>query len=86
MLMFTEPEVIQLKKLSNSKLELEGLKAHYSYIAAGNISVYNPVSVMSALQQSRKFLDHSRQRPSIKQKATGQLPRRCQGSSGWQGD
>ena len=36
-----------------SKLELKDLKAHYgSYIAAGHISVYNPVSVMSALAQT----------------------------------
>jgi hypothetical protein len=34
------------------ELELEDFKAHYScYLAAGHISVYNPVSIMSALQQ-----------------------------------
>jgi len=37
-----------------SELELADLKAQYnSYIAAGQISVYNPVSVMSALSQSK---------------------------------
>jgi hypothetical protein len=35
------------------ELELDDLKAHYnSYIAAGHISVYNPVSVMSAFSAS----------------------------------
>ena len=35
------------------ELEPEDLKAHYnSYLAAGYISVYNPVSVMSAFHQS----------------------------------
>jgi hypothetical protein len=34
------------------ELELEDLKARYSrYLAAGHISVYNPVSIMSALEQ-----------------------------------
>jgi hypothetical protein len=36
-----------------SELNLEDLKAHYnSYIAAGHISVYNPVSIMFAFQKS----------------------------------
>jgi hypothetical protein len=53
MLMFTEAEVLQLRKLSNCELEPEDLKAHYnSYLAAGRISVYNPVSVMSAFEES----------------------------------
>lgn len=53
MLMFTEPEVIRLRTLAKSELELADLKAQYnSYIAAGQISVYNPVSVMSALSNS----------------------------------
>jgi hypothetical protein len=35
-------------------LEIADLKAQYnSYIAAGHLSVYNPVSVMSALEESR---------------------------------
>jgi hypothetical protein len=35
------------------ELEPEDLKAHYSsYLAAGHISVYNPVSIMSAFEQS----------------------------------
>ena len=35
-----------------SALALEDLKAHYSsYLAAGDISVYNPVSIMSAFAQ-----------------------------------
>ena len=34
------------------ELALENLNAHYSsYFAAGSISVYNPVSIMSAFQQ-----------------------------------
>ena len=34
------------------ELALEDLKAHYnSYLAAGHISVYNPVSIMSAFEQ-----------------------------------
>ena len=34
-----------------SELALEDLKAHYSsYLAAGSIGVYNPVSIMSAFQ------------------------------------
>ncbi|KIM74728.1 hypothetical protein PILCRDRAFT_695764 [Piloderma croceum F 1598] len=54
MLMFTEPEVIRLRKEAKSELELADLKAQYnSYIAAGQISVYNPVSVMSALSTSK---------------------------------
>jgi len=54
MLMFTDPEVIRLRMLAQSELELADLKAQYnSYIAAGQISVYNPVSVMSALSQSK---------------------------------
>ncbi|KAH9974258.1 hypothetical protein BGW80DRAFT_1491217 [Lactifluus volemus] len=53
MLMFTEPEVIQLRTLANSELELADLKAQYSsYVAAHQISVYNPVSIMSALSES----------------------------------
>ncbi|KAK2459529.1 hypothetical protein APHAL10511_008453 [Amanita phalloides] len=53
MLMFTEPEVIKLKMLVNSSLEITDLRAHYnSYVAAGDISVYNPISVMSALETS----------------------------------
>jgi hypothetical protein len=36
-----------------SDLDLADLKAHYnSYLAAGHISVYNPVSIMSALKTS----------------------------------
>ena len=36
-----------------SKLELEDLIGHYnSYLAAGHIAVYNPVSVMSAFKTS----------------------------------
>jgi hypothetical protein len=36
------------------ELALEDIKAHYnSYLAAGHINVYNPVSIMSAFQQSR---------------------------------
>jgi hypothetical protein len=36
-----------------SELELEDLKARYSsYIAAGHIGVYNPVSIMSAFKRS----------------------------------
>jgi len=54
MLMFTEPEVIRLRNEAKSELELADLKAQYnSYIAAGQISVYNPVSVMSALSTSK---------------------------------
>jgi len=35
-----------------SELDPEALKAHYnSYLAGGRISVYNPVSVMSAFEQ-----------------------------------
>jgi hypothetical protein len=35
------------------ELALEDLKAHYnSYLAAGSISVYNPVSIMSAFEQN----------------------------------
>jgi hypothetical protein len=35
------------------ELEPEDLKAHYnSYLAAGHISVYSPVLIMSAFQQS----------------------------------
>ncbi|KIL70012.1 hypothetical protein M378DRAFT_156070, partial [Amanita muscaria Koide BX008] len=53
MLMFTEPEVIRLITLAKTELKLADLKAQYnSYIAAGQISVYNPVSVMSALKTS----------------------------------
>ncbi|KIL58829.1 hypothetical protein M378DRAFT_170096 [Amanita muscaria Koide BX008] len=53
MLMFTKAEVLQLRELSKCKLELEDLKAHYnSYLAAGHISVYNPVSIVSAFEQS----------------------------------
>jgi len=53
MLMFTEPEVIKLKTLVNSSLEIADLRAHYNcYITASDISVYNPVSVMSALETS----------------------------------
>jgi len=34
------------------ELALEDLKVHYnSYLAAGSISVYNPVSIMSAFEQ-----------------------------------
>jgi hypothetical protein len=34
------------------ELALEDLKAHYnSYLAGGSISVYNPVSIMSAFEQ-----------------------------------
>jgi len=36
-----------------SKLTIEELKSHYnSYLAAGCISVYNPVSIMSAFKKS----------------------------------
>jgi len=36
-----------------SELALDELKAHYnSYLAAGSISVYNPVSIMSAFEQN----------------------------------
>ena len=69
MLMFTEAEVLALRKLSNvsrpsqadwsiynalqCELEPEDLKVHYnSYLAAGHISVYNPVSIMSAFEES----------------------------------
>jgi len=53
MVMFTETEVLQLRTLSKCELEPEDLKAHYSsYLAAGHISVYNPVSIMSAFEQS----------------------------------
>jgi hypothetical protein len=69
MLMFTEAEVLELRKLSNvsrpsladwsiynalqCELEPEDLKVHYnSYLAAGHISVYNPVSIMSAFEES----------------------------------
>jgi hypothetical protein len=35
-----------------SELEPEDLKAHYnSYLAGGHISVYNPVSIMSAFEE-----------------------------------
>jgi hypothetical protein len=35
------------------KLNLDDVRAHYnSYLAAGHISVYNPVSIMSAFQRS----------------------------------
>jgi len=35
------------------KLKLEDPKAHYnSYIAGGYVSVYNPISVMSAFETS----------------------------------
>jgi hypothetical protein len=63
MLMFTEPEVLRLKTLSNvgrlvipsvdwpvysasqSDLEMQDLRDYYnSYLAAGHIEVYNPVS------------------------------------------
>lgn len=38
---------------SQCELELEDLKARYgSYLAASHISVYNPVSIISALEQS----------------------------------
>ena len=38
---------------SQCELKPEDLKANYnSYLAAGRISVYNPVSVVSAFQQS----------------------------------
>lgn len=51
--MFTECEVDRLRTLSNSEQELKHLKAHYySYIAASHITVYNPVSVMSAFETS----------------------------------
>ena len=37
-----------------SELDREALKAHYnSYLAAGHISVYNPVSVVSAFARSK---------------------------------
>jgi hypothetical protein len=36
------------------ELDPEDLKAHYnSYLAAGRISVYNPVSIMSAFGKKR---------------------------------
>ena len=36
-----------------SELALEDLKAHYnSYLAAGHISVFNPVSIMSAFMKN----------------------------------
>jgi len=36
-----------------SELALEDLKAHYnSYLAAGDISVFNPVSIMSAFKKN----------------------------------
>ena len=36
-----------------SELALEDLKAHYSsYLAAGDISVYNPISIMSAFKKN----------------------------------
>ena len=42
------------ENVSQCELEPEDLKAHYSsYLAAGHISVYNPVSVMSAFKESR---------------------------------
>ena len=42
----------QFTMLWQCELELEDLKARYScYLAAGHISVYNPVSIMSALEQ-----------------------------------
>ncbi|KAH9974229.1 hypothetical protein BGW80DRAFT_1458312 [Lactifluus volemus] len=53
MLMFTESEVNQLKTEVGSELELADLRAQYnSYIAGGKIGVYNPASVMSALEES----------------------------------
>jgi hypothetical protein len=66
--MFTEAEVLNLRKLSavstpslvdrsiynalQSELDPIALKAHYnSYLAGGHISVYNPVSIMSAFEE-----------------------------------
>jgi len=41
-------------RLSQSKLSIEDLQAHYnSYLAASKISVYNPVSICSALDQGQ---------------------------------
>jgi len=41
-------------KLSQSKLSIEDLKAHYnSYLAASKIPVYNPVSICSTLEQGQ---------------------------------
>jgi hypothetical protein len=66
--MFTEAEVLTLRKLSGvsapslvvrsiynalqSELDPKALKEHYnSYLAGGHISVYNPVSIMSAFEK-----------------------------------
>jgi len=52
MVMFTETKVLRLRTLSKCELALNDLKAHYnSYLAAVSISVYNPVSIMSAFEQ-----------------------------------
>jgi len=45
--------MVDLKNVLQSQLDPEVLKAHYnSYVAAGLINVYNPVSIMTALAQS----------------------------------
>ena len=42
------------KMLLQSELDPADIKAHYnSYCAAGVISVYNPISIMSAFKRSR---------------------------------
>ena len=69
MLMFTEIEVVELKRLSQvstsslvdwliynplqSELELAALKDHYNSYLADGISIYNPVSIMSAFEQAQ---------------------------------
>ncbi|KAH9967466.1 hypothetical protein BC827DRAFT_1174355, partial [Russula dissimulans] len=51
MVMFTTDDVLKLIRLSKSTLKFEDLKEHYdSYLAASEISVYNPVSICSALE------------------------------------
>ncbi|KAH9960947.1 hypothetical protein BC827DRAFT_1206471, partial [Russula dissimulans] len=50
MVMFTTEDVEKLIRLSNSTLKFEILEEHYnSYLAASKISVFNPVSICSAL-------------------------------------
>ena len=69
MLMFTDTEVVELKRLSQlstpslvdwliynplqSELELAALKDHYNSYLADGIGVYNPVSIMSAFEQAQ---------------------------------
>ena len=68
MVMFTETEVLRLRTLSEvsrpsvvdwliynalqSELALEDIKAHCNSYLAASISVFNPVSIMSAFQKS----------------------------------